>query len=186
MNTHLLDADEYLHLALHASSVGDHHACMSYLKKVLQQQPAHAGALFLLAAEHAELGLVERAIQGLTAAVGINPELDVARFQLGMLLLDRGRSAEAKQQLSALRESSKPALKVFSQALLAMADANPVLAEEKLTQGLALPSDNAALSAMMQRFLDHLAKENAAAVGALTPATEVDQLYLGAYRHEAS
>ena len=186
MHMQQLDPDEYLHLAIHASSVGDHHACMSYLKEVLQRQPAHASALYLLAAQHAELGLLERAISGMKAALAITPELEIARLQLGLLLLDRDRAGEAKQQLSALDGSSNPALRAFSQALLALADADLRAAQEKLALGLALPSGNPALSAMMQRIFDQLAKKHAAAVEPPASAPESAPLFLGAYRQASS
>ncbi len=182
----MLDPDEYLHLAIHASSVGNHHACMTYLKEVLQRQPAHASALYLLAAQHAELGLMERAISGMKAALAITPDLEIARFQLGLLLLDRDRAGEAKQQLSALDASLNPALKAFSQALLALADADPAGAQKKLALGLALPSSNPALSTMMQRFFEHLAKKNEAAVEPPASAPEANPLFLGAYRQASS
>src|SRR4051794_17266108 len=100
MITTSFDADEYFHLALHASSVRDPHACMAYLDEVLRRQPAHARALYLRAVQHAELGLVDRAAQGIRAALAIEPALEIARFHLGLLLLfDRKCTAEAKQHL---------------------------------------------------------------------------------------
>jgi len=83
------DTDEYLHLALHANSVRNHHACMAYLKELLAREPRHAKAIYLLAAQHAELGLHERAIAGMRAALALEPAIEMARLQLGLLLLDR-------------------------------------------------------------------------------------------------
>jgi tetratricopeptide (TPR) repeat protein len=74
----MLDAEEYLALAVHASSVKDHHTCLTYLDEVLRQQPSNASALFLRAVQHAELGLTTRALRGLEAALEINPGLEVA------------------------------------------------------------------------------------------------------------
>jgi hypothetical protein len=51
-----LDADEYFQLALHASATRNSHACMQYLKELLEQEPRHAAGLYLLAAQHVELG----------------------------------------------------------------------------------------------------------------------------------
>ena len=103
---HMFDVDEYVHLALHASSKGEHHACMAYLKSALEQQPENPTAIFLLALQHAELGLVERAIRGMKTAVSIEPRFDMARFQLGLLLLDRNRRPEARDHFSVLTGSS--------------------------------------------------------------------------------
>jgi hypothetical protein len=88
----MLDVEEYFHLALHASSISDPHACMSYLDEVLQLQPANARALYLRAVQHAEVGLTERAVLGIETALSIEPGLEIARLHLGLLrLFDRGR-----------------------------------------------------------------------------------------------
>jgi DNA-binding CsgD family transcriptional regulator len=177
----MFDIEEYLHLAIHASSVGNHHACMTYLKEVLQQQPEHATALYLLAIQHAELGLPERAISGLEAALAIKPELEIARFQLGMLLVDRKRTAEAKAQLAALTGSRDPALRAYSEAMIALADNNRKLVREKLAVGLSHPAAIPALSVLMRRIHDSLATSHPAAVS--KPAATGEQFFLGAYRN---
>ena len=156
MKTTRLDADEYFHLALHASSVGDHHACMSYLAEVLQQQPANARALYLRAVQYAELGLTERAVSGIKAALAIEPGLEIARFQLGLLLLDGNRREEAKQYLLRLVRSGDPVLRTFAEAMVALADNDIAQAREKLALGLAQTSKNQPLAALAKRLLEHL------------------------------
>src|SRR5262245_33438307 len=102
----MLDAEEYFHLALHASAAGDHHACMTYLEQVLQREPLNARAIYLLAVQHAELGLTQRAVAGIKAALAIDPDLEIARFQLGLLLMfDRQEPREAKSYLERLCSS---------------------------------------------------------------------------------
>ena len=73
----MLDAEEYFHLALHASAMGDHHACMTHLEEVLQRQPRNARAIYLLAVQHAELGLLQRAVAGIKTALMIEPDLEL-------------------------------------------------------------------------------------------------------------
>ena len=179
----VLDIEEYLHLAIHASSVGNHHACMTYLKEVLQQQPAHAMALYLLAIQHAEIGLPERAISGLKAALASKPDLEIARLQLGMLLMDRQRPAEAKAQFAALNSNRDPALRAYGEGMIALVDNNLLLVREKLTLGLSQPAANPALSATMRRVLDYLAKSHPTAAG--KPDAPGESLFLGAYRNPA-
>jgi len=176
----MFDVDEYLHLALHASSVGNHHACMTYLKDLLQQQPAHAFAIHLLATQHAELGLYERAIKGMKAALAINPQLQIARFQLGLLLLDRQRGTEAKQQFAALADTQDQALLQYCRALTALADGNIPLARERLSSGLACKQANPALAAQMRRILELLSR-NGQGTADRSEAAE-GPLFLGAYR----
>jgi Tfp pilus assembly protein PilF len=156
MKTTALDADEYFHLALHASSVGDHHACMSYLAEVLQQQPANARALYLRAVQYAELGLTERAVSGIEAALAIEPGLEIARFQLGLLLLDRDRREEAKEYFLRLSNSRDHVLRTFAEAMVALAANDSAQAREKLSLGLAQISKDQPLAALMKRLFDHL------------------------------
>lgn len=55
------DADELLHLAAHASSMGNPHAAMAHLKELLRREPQHARAIYLIGAQYALIGLHERA-----------------------------------------------------------------------------------------------------------------------------
>ncbi len=153
----MLDAEEYFHLALHASSMGDHHACMTYLEEVLQQQPRNARALYLLAVQHAELGLTQRAITGIKTALTIEPDLELARFQLGLLLLfDSKQPAEAKDYLERLRFSTNVALRAYSQAMIAIVDNEPTLARQQLAIGLSETSPESTLSMLMRRLFERL------------------------------
>ncbi len=174
----MLDAEECLHLALHASSVGNHHACMTYLKEGLQQQPRNARAIYLLAAQHAELGLLERAIGGMQSAISIEPSLEIARFQLGLLLLDRKRPLEALEQFKALDTSADRALRACSEAMAAVARGDLPVARAKLAEAVSLPSSNPALLTVVRRLLDVLPDGNAVASGKAEP----QQVDLGAYR----
>jgi tetratricopeptide (TPR) repeat protein len=144
-----LDEGEYFQLALHASSVGDHHACLMYLRKVLQKRPCDPWALYLRATQHAELGLTERAIDGIETALSIEPRIEVARLQLSLLLLRMNRPAEAKQHLAAFGNSTDPALRVFGDVLIALADNDPCLARKKLAANLPRISQCSPFHALM-------------------------------------
>jgi tetratricopeptide (TPR) repeat protein len=147
----MLDAEEYFHLALHASTRGDLHACMSYLEEVLQREPQHARAIYLLAVQHAELGLTGRAITGIKRALSIEPDLEVARFQLGlMLLFDSRQSHEAKCYLERLCLSQDLVLRAYSEAMIAIVDNQPAVARQKLAVGLAEASPDSPLSTLMR------------------------------------
>lgn len=173
----MLDADEYLHLAIHASSVRDHHASISYLKQALLLQPRHATAIYLLAVQHGELGLIARAVTGLKEAVALEPKLEIAQFQLGWMLLNIGRKPEAKEAFAKLKTSVDESMRAFSEAMIALADDNVPIARAKLTAGLARQSANPAVMALMQQLLRNLAAPEAAPAQAQstppapTPAT---------------
>src|ERR1044071_4311667 len=153
----MLDAEEYFHLALHASSVGDHHACMTYLEEVLQREPQNARAIYLRAVQHAELGLTQRAVAGIKSALSIEPDMDLARFQLGLLLLfDINQPAEAKDYLLRLCRCQDRALRAYSEAMIALVDNEPTLARQHLAIGLSESSPDSQLPMLMRRLFDLL------------------------------
>ena len=159
----MLDAEEYFHLALHASSMGDHHACMTYLEEVLQREPRNARALYLRAVQHAELGLTQRAVAGIKIALSIEPDLELARFQLGLLLLfDVSQPAEAKEYLQRLSRSQDRALRAYSEAMIALVDNELVLARQKLAIGLSESSPDSQLPMLMRRLFERLLNGTAA------------------------
>jgi tetratricopeptide (TPR) repeat protein len=153
----MLDAEEYFHLALHASAMGDHHACMTYLEEVLQRQPRNARAIYLLAVQHAELGLLQRAVAGIKTALMIEPDLELARFQLGLLLLlDNNEPVEAKGYLDRLRTSQNRALRAYAEAMIAVCDNDPTLARQKLAVGLSESTPDSPLAMLMRRVFERL------------------------------
>ena len=159
----MLDAEEYFHLALHASGVGDHHSCLTYLDQVLQREPSHARAIYLRAVQHMELGLTQRAITGIKAALAIDPDLEVARFQLGLLLMfDRNRPCEAKHYLERLGGSQSRALRAYAEALIALADNEWVLARQKLALGLSESSPDSPLAMLMRRVFERMSSDSCA------------------------
>jgi tetratricopeptide (TPR) repeat protein len=153
----MLDAEEYFHLALHASAVGDHHACMTYLEEVLQREPRNARAIYLLAVQHAELGLTQRATAGIKTALMIEPDLELARFQLGLLLLfDNNEPVEARGYLDRLRTSQNRALRAYAEALIAICHNQLTLARQKLAVGLSESSPDSPLALLMRRVFESL------------------------------
>jgi tetratricopeptide (TPR) repeat protein len=156
-STAMLDAEEFFHLALHASAAGDHHVCMTYIEEVLQREPRHARAIYLLAVQHAELGLTQRAITGIKAALLIDPDLEIARFQLGLLLMfDKNEPREAKAYLERLAGSENRALRAYSQAMIAIADNESALARQQLAIGLSESSPDSPLSTLMRRLFERM------------------------------
>jgi tetratricopeptide (TPR) repeat protein len=138
-------------LALNAGADGDHHACMAYLEEVLEREPCNARAIYLMAVQHAELGLTQRAIAGIKRALSIEPDLEIARFQLGLLLMfDSNRPDDAKDYLERLCVSQNLALRAYSEAMIAMADNEPGLARQKLAVGLSESAPDSPLSLLMR------------------------------------
>jgi tetratricopeptide (TPR) repeat protein len=177
----MLDAEEYLHLALHANAAGDHHACLTYLDNALQREPGNARAIYLRAAQHAELGLIERSIVGMKSALALDPMLEIARFQLGLLLLlNVNRPHEAKEHLAPVIGTANRALGTFAEAMIALADGNTGLARERLSLGLSLGPGSGPLAALMQRVLDGL--KDASPTAKSRPNSANGEIDLGAYK----
>lgn len=175
----MLDATEYLHLAIHASQGGDHHAALNYLTTALEQQPDNAAVRYFLAAEHAELGLMDRAHAGMTQALELDPYLEIARFQLGLLNLQLQKVEEAREAFGHLQNTAQDAgLKWFATGYLDMLNEQPDSAIANLTRGLA-DCPNAALKADMTRVLATLTDTAVTAKDANIAAPSV---FLGAYR----
>lgn len=180
----MLDADEYLHLAVHAGQSGDHHAALDHLHRALEQNPEHVAAMHILAAEHAQLGLYERACTGMRDVLALAPDMVVARFQLGLLNLQLERPEEARQAFSVLAKgATEEDLRAFANAYLHLLDDQLPQAATLLQQGLD-HCNNPALKADMLRVLSSLAPESVGAASSPTdPGSDSEKpVYLGAYR----
>jgi len=180
----MYDLEEYLHLALHANAKRDPHACIGYLKHALRVEPENAKAVYLLAIQHAEIGLIDRGIAGLTKVIALEPTFEIARLQLGLLLLDRGRTTEARAQFAASRASADPAMRAFAEGMMMAADGQISAASEKINAGLAVSTTNSALGLLMQEVLPRLDKmKPAAGRRAEEPAAKEGdkRIFMGAY-----
>ncbi len=152
-----LDADELLHLAIIASRQDAHGEAIEYLKRTIELEPDHAKAYYLLAAEHAQIEMYDRAALEMEQALEFDPSLHIARFQLGLLHLTSGRTAEASRSWQALDLlGEEHCLFQFKRGLELMATDQFDACRAHLSRGLALNLDNAALNTDMQRVLDKL------------------------------
>ncbi|GEM_PF-664161 len=114
-----LDNEELFRIAVIDMKEGRHEEAIGRLKRLIELDPENANAHCLLGAEHAELGLFDRAATELEHAIALNPSLAVAHFQLGLIHFIRNDSQKANDcwiQLNGLPESA--ALDAFSKSLL--------------------------------------------------------------------
>lgn len=175
----MLDASEYLHLAINASQNGDHHAALNYLNTALELEPKNAAVHYFRAAEHAELGLLERAHAEMIEALELDPGMDIARFQLGLLSLQLSKLDDARNAFNSLQNTSQDmSLREFSVAYLELLDERIPSAITRLTQGLT-DCQNPALKADMERVLASLS--DTADLESPEPAEPA--VFLGAYRN---
>ncbi|WP_185232967.1 hypothetical protein [Teredinibacter franksiae] len=150
----MLDIEEYFHLAVDASKKSEHHEALKYLHLVLEQDSDHSAAIYLMAAEHAELGMLDRAAAGMARALLLDPSLEMARFQLAMLHMQLGQQAESIKELEKLKEVVKlPNLKLYTSAMLNVFSDNVKVAVGEIRAGLELPTDNPALNDSMRQVI---------------------------------
>ncbi|MBN8800772.1 MAG: tetratricopeptide repeat protein [Stenotrophomonas acidaminiphila] len=147
-----LDDDELLYLSLEAIKGERDAEAVALLKVLSGRSPGNPLAHYLLAAQHAQAGLLDRAEQGFRRAVALAPEFAMARFQLGQLMLVKGDGAAAAHEFRAVR-SDDPAVAHYAEGLCALAEDRLADALGALRQGLALPQAIPALAQDMQRLV---------------------------------
>ena len=153
-----LDQEELLHLAIEASREQRHGDAIDYLKQAVERSDSNYKALYLLAAEHAQIGMTERAIEEFKKALSIEPNLAAARFQLGLLLLCNARVEEALAAWELLEQldESDPYLH-FKRGMESLSRDDFAGCERELKRGMELNTVNAALNTDMQRVLNDVA-----------------------------
>ncbi|WOB51134.1 hypothetical protein NYR97_07105 [Xanthomonas hydrangeae] len=155
--------DELLARATQAMLDAKDAESIALLGALLEQDPACAQAHYLLAAQRAQLGELSVAEQEFRTALQLSPQLVMARFQLGQLLLVTARNSEAIQMLTPLSESVDGAIGGYASALISIANDHIELAISQLQMGLAQPQPFAALQADMQQLVRTLSDGEQAA-----------------------
>ena len=151
-----LDADELFYLAMKASDEGDREKTISLLKRSIALEP-QANAMYILGAEYAELGMTQRAIDFIEKALLVDPSLETARFQLGLLYMTTGLEQEARaafDKLVALDENAY--LHQFSAGMVHLIDENVSAGIECLSKGIELNDENGALNRDMANVIAEL------------------------------
>lgn len=148
-----LSNDELLRIALEAIN-GDHTAqALDLLKALLERDSDHVFATYLLAAEHAQLGMLDEAERGFRRAVDLAPDFDIARFQWGQIFLSRGEAEAARTAFEPLvAKNAGNALGFYARGLIAAADEKAADAIAELQRGLTCPQEIPALESDMRRL----------------------------------
>lgn len=181
-----LDADALLHLAIAASDRDQTDQAIAFLKRAIEIDPGNAKAHYLLGAEHAQIGLFDRAMEDMGRALELDADLDAARFQLGLLrLTSRQPQAADDVWLGLDRLGSDHFYVLFKTGLLHLARDEFAECLRCLRAGLAANSSNAPLNADMQKIIDQVqGLVSQSDTGAQKPADEKEaagHLFLNAY-----
>lgn len=150
-----LDAQELLHLALKAMGDEREAEAISLLKRGIALAPDDGRLHYLLGAMHAQVGLYDRAIEEMQHAVALAPHIDMAHFQLGLLLITSGQVEAARQAWVVLdRLDAGHALNLFRHGMLALVADDFDGCIDRLRRGIALNTEQAALNRDMQRVIE--------------------------------
>lgn len=183
MTQQSLDGTELFYLAIEASGRSDHGTAITYLKQALDLPEGstatsadYAKYLYMLGAEYAQIGLMDRAASHMAQAVEMDPNLHTARFQLGLLHITCNQPAQALSVLAPLEKlPDDSAFHHFGMGLQHLLQNQLKPCRDALLKGIDLneagATPNHALSADMQKLLAALEEhgsgaETMAAMGA--------------------
>lgn len=156
----LLDAQELLQLAVLDIHASRHDGAIAKLKEACVLEQNNASLHFLLAAEHAEIGLNDRAVDGMRRALELDPGLHIARFQLGLLHFTQGRLSDAAAEWNALDElDDDNTLRLYKTALLDMGATRYEAAVTLLERAMHAQPDIPALRDDISRSLDEARRQ---------------------------
>lgn len=152
----LLDTEELMHLALKATETGDGDKVLKYLKQLLDIEPNNAMALYLLGAQHAQMGMYDRGKDEMARAVELEPNIPpTAHFQLGLLHLTSGEVPKAMAAWAPLDKlGDEDPLNLFKHGLAYLAQDEFAKCIEYLEKGIAVNDRYPALNPDMQTFMD--------------------------------
>ncbi|MEO0575266.1 MAG: tetratricopeptide repeat protein [Pseudomonadota bacterium] len=156
-----LETDELLHMALFASQQGRADDSIAPLRTLLEKDPGSTEAHFLIAANYAELGLLDRAVTHYEKTIELAPDMDIARIQFGLLLIAMDRTDEAKVVLLPISGLNRELfLDDFADGLLALIADDQEAAADCMHKGIARNTENAALNDDFNKILAILQQES--------------------------
>lgn len=173
------DVDGLMQRALHATSRDEIESAIGHLKGVLEIDPGHAKATYLIGALHAQIGLFDRASEEMRRAVEIDPGMSPAHLHLGVMHVRAGRYEEARaawEPLDTLGQDDPVFL--FKQALIHFMEGRLARCILDIDSGIARNSANPSLNDDMsgiRSVADHLlhAQDQADVPGMIhTPARQ--------------
>ena len=181
-----LDNEEILKVALSAINQDNHVEAISLLKTLIERDDKHAFANYLLAAEHAQIGMLDRAEIGFSKVVSLAPDFKIARFQLGQLYMLKGDAELVRKTLMPLVSNvgSNLELSHFAKGLIAIVDENITNAITELKAGLDCEQENPTLAGDMARILENLSNivssDLSSSTSVITPQPS-SNIYLSGY-----
>jgi tetratricopeptide (TPR) repeat protein len=130
---------------------------LAELRRAAVNDPRNGLLRYLLASELAHLQDYDGALLEFSAAIALDPSLDIARFQLGLLHLTLTQPDHALTVLAPLEDlpDDNP-LKHFKRGLVALIRDDVPGFLQSMRHGIELNTTNSALQRDMQTFVDHV------------------------------
>ena len=152
-----LDAQELLHLAMFAASKENHDDALGYLKQALAQEETNPNITLMLAAEYAEIGMYERALEFFDKTILLAPELKVAQLQASLLLITLDRLEPAQTHLAELIELGEANyFGLFALGLQALIDEKLENAKAFLQKARELNQENLPLNDDINKIIEQI------------------------------
>lgn len=174
-----LNPKELYHLAIKASSESDREKSIVLLKRFLQTKEGDtheiSHAHYLLGAEYADIRMFEEGLSQMRKAVDINPSLDAAHFQIGLIMSLTGKTEDAEKAWQPIIQKKDETLDLylFVQGLAALNNNQPDQAVMLIEKGLDQHTTNPPLRQDMIKLRDKV-KNKLAGAGSKQEDTHSD------------
>lgn len=170
----LTSARAIVQQALQASAVDDTTRAVALFEEAIRLEPSDALPHYLLGVELASAGQVDNAEAAIARALLLDPSLQMARFQLGLLQYTSGRLAIAMMTWQPLASGEDSYLQRFVTGFALMAQGDVAGAIASVEAGIAMNDENAPLNGDMHGVIQRLRSLPPTTPGSDEAATSVD------------
>lgn len=169
----LSSADTLIQQGLAASQAERVEEALDLFRQAAQHAPGSGLPHFLIGAELAQLGRMEEAETAYANAVLLAPDLDMARYQLGLIQFTSGRAALGLVTWGPLfQRPPESALQRIVHGFAALAQDDFTQAIACFREGMALNQDNPALNRDLQMMIERIGAQTGEASAA--PAVQAE------------
>jgi len=178
-----MEFEELLSRGIEASRAGEGEEAVAWFKRACAASPRTAMPQLLLGSELCALRRNEEAEAAIASAVLLEPELYVARYQLGLLQFSAGRPAVAIVTWRPLLDlpDTDPLLH-YVRGFVAVAQERPGEALAHYREGLACDGNNPSIASDIRRVMDGIEALPATTEGKAAPQGQDNHLLLANYR----
>lgn len=149
--------EELLQLAVRAMNKSEDDHALNYLNQAYDIDEDNASVNYLLAAQFAEMGLYEKALNAFGKTVEIEPNMHYARFQYGLLQLTQNIVEPSRENFEYLsKQEDNPELALFGRGLIKLIEDDFENAKILLNEGKSINNLNPALNGDIDKILSQI------------------------------